>query len=79
MNINGKFKKVAETNSSVIIGTLGDLKETTHKHIVEIASFYNINSDPDKFNYHCTTPEGAAKSGCKLLASNYNEFVEIFK
>ena len=79
MNINGKFKKVAETNNSVVIGTIGALKETTNEEVIKIARFYNIRTELDKFIYHCITPEGAVKRGCKLPVNNYNEFIEIFK
>lgn len=79
MNINGKFAKVAETKESIVVGTIGALKEQTHKDILKIASFYNINTDQDKFKYLFITQDGAAKRGCKLPLSNYNEFIEIFK
>lgn len=77
----GRFTKVAETQNSVIIGTLGSLdgENTTHEIVVYIAKFYNIDTTPDKFRYHKITAEGAKKRGCKLPTSNYNEFIEFFK
>ena len=79
MSIKGRFTKVAETNNSVVIGTIGDLRETTYDEVVEIANFYNISTESDRFKWHCITPEGAIKRGCKLPVNNYNEFIEIFK
>lgn len=79
MNINGKFTKVAETNNSIVIGTIGSLKEATYEEIIRMARFYNINTDPGKFGYHLITPAGAVKRGCKLPVNNYNGFIEIFK
>lgn len=79
MSIKGRFTKVAETNNSVIVGTIGALKEATYDEVLEIARFYNISTESDKFKYHCITPEGAVKRGCKLPVNNYNEFIEIFK
>ncbi len=77
----GRFTKVAETQNSVIVGTLGSLdgENTTHEVVVYIANFYNIDTAPDKFRYHEITAEGAKKRGCKLPTNNYNEFIEIFK
>lgn len=77
----GKFTKVANTNNSIVVGTIGALTEekTTHEIITHIASFYNISTEPDKFNYHCITAENAIKRGCNLPTGNYNEFIEIFK
>ena len=79
MSIRGRFTKVAETNNSIVVGTIGALKETTYDDVLEIAKFYNINTEPDKFKYHCITSNGAEKRGCKLPVNNYNEFIEIFK
>ena len=81
MNISGKFTKVAETENSVIIGTVGNLTadELTYDNILYIASFYGISTEPDKFHYHMITADGAAKKGCKLPVRNYNEFIEYFK
>ena len=41
MSIRGKFSKVVETSNSIVIGTIGDLIETTYDEVVEIAKFYN--------------------------------------
>lgn len=79
MSIKGRFTKVAETNNSIVVGTIGALKEATYDEVLEIARFYNINTEPDKFKYHCITSNGAEKRGCKLPVNNYNEFIEIFK
>lgn len=81
MNINGKFSKVAETENSIVIGTIGALTEekTTYEVVVKIAKFYNINTEPDKFKWHCITSAGAIKRGCKFPTGNYNEFIEFFK
>ena len=78
-NINAHFTKVADTTNSIVVGTIGDLKEVTYDEILHIARFYNISTEPGKFAYHIITPEGAIKRGCKLPVSNYNEFLEIFK
>lgn len=77
----GRFTKVAETTDSIVVGTLGTLTEetVTHEVILYFAKYYGINTEPDKFGYHLITPEGAAKRGCKLPTSNYNEFIEFFK
>ena len=77
----GRFTKVAATENSVIVGTLGSLngENTTHEVVVYIANFYNIDTAPDKFGYHKITAEEAKKRGCKLPTNNYNEFIEIFK
>lgn len=63
MNISGKFMKVAETKKSIVVGTVGALaaKELTYDDILHIARFYGINVDPDKFNYHMITADGAKK------------------
>lgn len=79
MSIKGRFTKAAETNNSVVVGTIGALKEATYDEVLEIARFYNINTEPDKFKYHCITQEGAISRGCKLPTNDYNEFIEIFK
>lgn len=79
MSIRGKFSKVVETRNSIVIGTIGDLIETTYDEVVEIAKFYNISTESDRFKWHCITPEGAKKRGCKFPVSNYNEFIEFFK
>lgn len=77
----GRFAKVAETENSVVVGTIGNLSagNTTYEVILHLAGFYGIGTDPDKFRYHCITAEGAVKRGCKLPTGNYNEFIEIFK
>lgn len=77
----GRFTKVAETENSIVVGTIGTLTEenTTHEVILHITKFYNINTEPDKFKYHYITAEGAQKRGCILPVNNYNEFIEIFK
>lgn len=77
----GRFTKVAETENSVVIGTIGSLNadNTTHEVILYLARYYNISTEPDKFRYHCITEAGAVKRGCKLPTENYNEFIEIFK
>lgn len=76
----GRFTKVAETENSVVIGTIGSLnaESTTHEVILHLARYYNISTDADKFRYHCIAAEGAVKRGCKLPTENYNEFIEIF-
>lgn len=79
MSISGRFIKVSETNNSIVVGTIGNLAETTYDEVLEIARFYGISTKPDRFKYHCITPEGAEKRGCKFPVSNYNEFIEIFK
>lgn len=81
MNINGRFSKVAETEKSLVVGTVGALpaEELTHDDILHIARFYGINTDPDKFRYHMITADGAIKRGCKLPEGNYSEFIEYFK
>ncbi len=77
----GRFTKVATTENSIVIGTIGALTEenTTYEVILYMARFFNISTEPDKFKYHCITAEGAKKRGCKLPVNNYNEFIEIFK
>lgn len=77
----GRFTKVAETENSVVVGTIGSLNtdNTTNEVILYLARYYNISTEPDKFRYHCITPEDAVKRGCKLPTRNYNEFIEIFK
>lgn len=77
----GRFTKVAETENSVVIGTIGNLNadNTTYEVVLYLARYYNINTEPDKFGYHCITAEDAVKRGCKLPTGNYNEFIEIFK
>lgn len=76
-----RYAKVAETENSVIIATVGNLTadELTYDNILYIASFYGISTEPDKFHYHMITADGAAKKGCKLPIRNYNEFIEYFK
>lgn len=77
----GKFAKVAETENSIVVGTIGALTEgnTSYEIILHIAKYYNIRTEPDKFKYHCITVDGATKRGCKLSVNNFNEFIEIFK
>ncbi len=77
----GRFAKVAETENSIVVGTIGALTEenTTREVILYIAKYYNISVEPDKFKYHCITADGALKRGCKLPVNNFNEFIEIFK
>lgn len=80
MNIKGKFSKVAETDNSIIVGTLGILTEDkiTFDIIKQIAEFYGINANPDKFQWHLITAEGAKRKGYKFPINNYNEFIEFF-
>lgn len=77
----GRFSKVAETENSIVIGTLGSLNEqnTTYEVIIHLARFYNINTEAGQFKYHFITTEGAIKRGCTLPANNYNQFIEFFK
>lgn len=77
----GRFTKVAETENSIVIGTIGALTEekTNHNAILHIAKYYNINTESDKFKYYCITAEGAKKRDCNLPVNNFNEFIEIFK
>lgn len=78
--ISGRFTKVAKTENSVLVGLVGSLNAKTieYSEILEIAGFYGINTDPDKFSYHFITPEGATRKGCKLPPNNFNGFLEIF-
>ena len=80
-NITGRFSKVAETENSIVVGLIGTLNEGNIKRseILDIARFYGISTDPDKFGYHMLTIEGAVKRGCTLPVENYNGFLEIFK
>ncbi len=77
----GRFTKVAQTENSIVIGTIGSLnaENTTYDVILYLARYYNISTDADKFHYHMITAEGAVKRGCKLPTGSYNEFIEIFK
>lgn len=77
----GRFSKLAETENSIVVGTLGSLSEqnTTYEVIIHLARFYNINTEVGKFKYHFITPEGAIKKGCTLPVNNYNQFIEFFK
>lgn len=76
----GRFTKVARTENSVVVGLVGSLtaENIERNEILEIAVFYGINTEPDKFGYHFTTAEGAIKRGCKLPVNNFNGFIEIF-
>lgn len=76
----GKFTKVAKTENSIVVGTLGSLTEekTTYDVVLYMAKYYGISIEPDRFRYHVITAEGAAKRGCNLPTDNYNEFIEIF-
>ena len=80
MNISGRFGKVATTDNSIVVGLIGDLtiENITRDDILRIASFYVVNTDPDKFGYHFITADGAKSRGCKLPTNNYNGFIEIF-
>lgn len=77
-NISGRFTKIGETKNSIIVGTIGALEAPTYDEILQIANFYNINTEPGVFGYHLITKEGAEKRGCKLPLNNYNEFIELF-
>lgn len=79
--LSGRFGKVAETENSVVVGLVGALNPDSleYKDIIDIASFYGVNTSPDKFGYHYITASGALKRGCKLPVNNYNGFLEIFK
>lgn len=76
----GIFTKVAKTENSIVIGTIGCLNEenTTHDAVLYLAKYFGISTEPDRFKYHCITAEGAEKRGCKLQVGNYNQFIEIF-
>lgn len=76
----GRFAKVAKTENSIVIGTIGSLNEgnTTYDVILYLAKHFGISTEPDIFKYHCITADGAVKRGCKLPVNNYNEFIEIF-
>lgn len=76
----GRFTKVAKTENSIVIGTIGSLNEenTTYDVILYLAKYFGISTEPDRLKYHCITAEGAVKRGCKLPTGNYNEFIEIF-
>lgn len=80
MSIDGRFTKAATTDNSIVVGLIGDLtiENIPHDDILEIASFYGVNTDPDKFCYHFITADGAKNRGCKLPTNNYNGFIEIF-
>lgn len=77
----GKFTKVAETENSIVVGTIGALTEekTNYDVILHIAKYYNINTDPGIFQYHFTTTDGAKEKGCKFPVNNFNVFIEFFK
>lgn len=79
--IAGRFTKVANTKNSVVVGLVGSLNSDNCEYIdiLEIASFYGISTEPDKFKYHEITAEGAIKRGCTLPVNNFNGFLEIFK
>lgn len=79
--LNGRFSKVVDTQNSVVVGVFGTLTEKTltHNMIVDIARFYNLNIEPDKFVYHYITAGEAKEKGCKLPTGNFNAFLEIFK
>lgn len=78
--IIGRFTKVANTGNSVVIGLVGSLTAETidYNDILDIAGFYGISTEPDKFGYHFITKEGAMKRGCKLPVNSFNGFLEIF-
>ena len=80
MNIRGRFCKLATTDNSVVVGTLGTLtaEKLTQDIIVRIAHFYNINTNADQFRWHLITAEGAEKRGSKFPVNNYNAFIEFF-
>lgn len=77
----GRFMKVAETADSIVVGILGSLTEDkiSHEFILHFARYYCIATEPDRFQYHFITAEGAVERGCKLPDGNYNGFIEIFK
>lgn len=77
-NINGCFCKIGRTENSIIVGTIGALKIPTYDEILQIAIFYNINTELGVFSYHFITKAGAEKRGCKFPLNNYNEFIEFF-
>lgn len=62
----GRFIKVAQTENSIVIGTIGRLNadNTTHEVILYLTRYYNISTDADKFRYHMITAEDAVKRGC---------------
>lgn len=76
----GRFTKVAKTENSIVVGTIGSLNEenTSYDVVLYLARYFGISTEPDRFKYHCITAEGAIKRGCKLPTANYNEFIEIF-
>lgn len=76
----GRFTKVAKTENSIVIGTIGSLNEenTTYDVILYLARYFEISTEPDRFRYHRITADGAIKRGCKLPVGNFNEFIEIF-
>ena len=77
----GQFTKIAKTENSVVVGLVGSLNSENieHNDILEIAGFYGISTEPDKFGYHFITQEGATKRGCKLPVNNFNGLLEVFK
>lgn len=80
MNISERFGKVATTDNSIVVGLIGSLtsENIAHDDILKIASFYGVNTDPDKFGYHFIAADGAKNRGCKFPTNNYNGFIEIF-
>lgn len=80
MNISGRFGKVATTDNSIVVGLIGNLtsENITHDDILKIASFYEVNTNSDKFGYHFITADGAKSRGYNLPTNNYNGFIEIF-
>ena len=63
----GKFAKIAKTENSIVIGTIGSLNEenTSYEVILYLAKFFRISTEPDRFKYHCITAAGVVKRGCK--------------
>ena len=43
MSIRGKFSKVVETRNSIVIGTIGDLIETTYEEVVNFLQAITTN------------------------------------
>lgn len=70
------FERIGETENSIIIGVV---KVVDYSHILEIAKYYRINTEPDKFKYHLITQYGAEKRGCGNIPKKYNDFIEILK
>lgn len=77
---SGRFTKVANTENSIVIGTIGSLtkENITYEVILYFANYFGISTDPDRFKYNLITADSAVGKGCKLPSGNYNEFIEIF-